>query len=265
MSIAVQTRVWAYSNGRGSALLLLIAIADFADDNGCAFPSVETLAAKIRLDRRTTQRLMRSLEEMGELHVDTAARFNGCNLYRITPGGGKTPPVVAAPQGRHPDHGGGNTPPMVQTPRGGRHPDHPQGGTDATGGAAPVPPEPSYNHQLTTIEPSRRGRAKTKQAELGIDPTPTLEPADEIPAGWTAMMKTTWLDWVEHRRQMRKPMTAIASRQQIAQLCKWGEDRAIENIARAIRSGWQGIYDDRKQNRGRNTQTVVEERFVRAF
>lgn len=79
-------------------------------------------------------------------------------------------------------------------------------------------------------------------------------------------MQAAWMDWVEHRRQMRKPMTPIARRQQIAQLCKWEEAQAIENIARAIRSGWQGIYDRHQQNgqRGR-TPAVVEERFARAF
>ena len=52
------TRVWDESKQRGGALLVLLAIADFADDEGKAFPSVQTLAAKSRLSESQTHHIL---------------------------------------------------------------------------------------------------------------------------------------------------------------------------------------------------------------
>jgi hypothetical protein len=83
MSIKVMTAVWAKSKQKGSALLLLLAIADHADETGKAYPSVDTLAEKIRMTPRNTQFLLRKLEESGELNIESNAGRHGCNLYRI--------------------------------------------------------------------------------------------------------------------------------------------------------------------------------------
>lgn len=69
MSIACMTRVWNTSLQKGSGLLLLLAIADYADENGFAFPGIDTLAKKIRMEERNTRRLVERLEEAGELVV----------------------------------------------------------------------------------------------------------------------------------------------------------------------------------------------------
>lgn len=64
------TRVWDESKQKGSALLLLLAIADYAKDDGTgAWPSIETLAKKTRMGRRNVQKLLRKLEDEGELIV----------------------------------------------------------------------------------------------------------------------------------------------------------------------------------------------------
>jgi len=84
MSIKVMTAVWAKSSQKGSALLLLLAIADHADDAGKAYPSVDTLAEKIRMTPRNTQFLLRKLEESGEISIEMNAGKRGCNVYRIT-------------------------------------------------------------------------------------------------------------------------------------------------------------------------------------
>lgn len=84
MSIRVMTRVWEHSQAKGSGLLLLLAIADFAhDDGGGAWPSISKLAKKIRMNSRTTQRIIESLVEMGELEVREREGPNFTNLYRV--------------------------------------------------------------------------------------------------------------------------------------------------------------------------------------
>ena len=45
-------RVWEWSAASGGGLLALLAIADFANDNGVAWPSLSVLAAKARLSVR---------------------------------------------------------------------------------------------------------------------------------------------------------------------------------------------------------------------
>lgn len=71
MSIKVMNWVWDHSPAKGTELLMLLAIADNAADDGSnAFPSVSTLARKTRLDERTVQRIIRKLASQEQLHVD---------------------------------------------------------------------------------------------------------------------------------------------------------------------------------------------------
>lgn len=81
MSIQIMTLVWKYSKLKGSALLLLLAIADNANtETKLAWPSMEYLAKKTRLSRRQVIRLISIIEQSGELEVLRSARFN---RYRI--------------------------------------------------------------------------------------------------------------------------------------------------------------------------------------
>ena len=69
MSIRVMTQVWEHSSQEHGNLLVLLAIADFADDAGRAFPSVETLAKKARLSERQVQRAIKELRVAKEIEV----------------------------------------------------------------------------------------------------------------------------------------------------------------------------------------------------
>lgn len=129
MSIKVMTWAWDQQIP-GNLKLLLLAISDHASDDGTnAWPSIQRLMEKTGTDRRTVQRNLRKLEEVGFLRVE---RRNGrASYYTVLMEGRQidTPP------------GGGNM------PQG--------GGTDAAPGAAPTPPEPSVNRQ----EPLSGGEA----------------------------------------------------------------------------------------------------------
>lgn len=84
MSIKVQSWVWENSDAKGSQLLLLLAIADHAHDDGCgAFPSVQSLAKKCRQTERNTQFLLRELEANFEIITRPQAGPHGCNIYII--------------------------------------------------------------------------------------------------------------------------------------------------------------------------------------
>src|SRR5918911_5044637 len=86
MSIKVMSRVWEESRQSGGALLVLLAIADFADDAGVAFPSIRTLARKARLSGRQVQRVIAQLVQDGELSVEAGQGRGGSHRYRVLTG-----------------------------------------------------------------------------------------------------------------------------------------------------------------------------------
>ena len=79
MSVRVLEQVWKTSQQHGSPLLVLLALADFADDDGTAYPSVGTLAKKVRLKERAVHQILADLVLSKELRIqklrqDEAAR-----------------------------------------------------------------------------------------------------------------------------------------------------------------------------------------------
>lgn len=69
MSISVTSSVWKTSKQKNNALLMLLAIADNANDEGWAYPSIDTLASKVRVTRRNAQKIIDRLEAAGEVVV----------------------------------------------------------------------------------------------------------------------------------------------------------------------------------------------------
>lgn len=149
VGIKAMARVWEHSKQKGTALLVELAIADYADDFGCAWPSVSSLARKSRVTDRTVQNILHQLEEAGELKIE-----RGAGLVK-TPGGPQRTHRYRLVVG---DLGGENlTPPSrtrgdVRTTQGGAIP--------SKGGEVAVSPEPSVNpsikpslnaHQLSSL------------------------------------------------------------------------------------------------------------------
>ena len=93
MSVRICARVWE-SDLAGSDLLLMLALADHADDEGVCWPSVPKVAVKARMSERTAQRSIARLSAAGLLAVDRAAAPGGANRYTVMPGG----PAPAYPQ-----------------------------------------------------------------------------------------------------------------------------------------------------------------------
>lgn len=83
MSIRVMTLVWEYSIHSAGDLLVLLAIADYANDEGEAFPAVATLARKARMSVRNCQYVLSRLVKAKELEVNRDGGPRGCNLYRV--------------------------------------------------------------------------------------------------------------------------------------------------------------------------------------
>jgi hypothetical protein len=67
MSIKVMTRVWEHAPHKESTLLVLLALADYADDNGICWPDVASVAKKARITDRRVIDIIRSLEDDGSI------------------------------------------------------------------------------------------------------------------------------------------------------------------------------------------------------
>ena len=85
MSIAVMSWIWKNSPTSGSERLILLAIADSANDEGVAWPSMETLAKKANLSRRYVIDILAKLED--EKHLAIERRRDGprnkSNIYTV--------------------------------------------------------------------------------------------------------------------------------------------------------------------------------------
>lgn len=81
------TRVWdGYIGSGGSELLALLALADWSDDEGRCFPSIERIGVKTRLSRSQAQRVIHGLIERGYLVVtgnETGGKPGSSRRYRI--------------------------------------------------------------------------------------------------------------------------------------------------------------------------------------
>lgn len=89
MSIRVMSRVWEMDLPAKDKLVLL-ALADCANDEGLAWPSIATLARKCGCDQRTVQRNLRDLEKRG-LFTREEVNGKGCRYifdprHIVTPG-----------------------------------------------------------------------------------------------------------------------------------------------------------------------------------
>ena len=134
MSIKVMNEVWERSEAEGMARLVLLALADHADEETrSCWPSVRLVARKCRVHEDTARRHLHALQELGEISIEDqegGTRNSGgrrpnryvirCypsdTLQSATPCKTTTPRVDAtpgpalvqpqAPRGREPNHQG---------------------------------------------------------------------------------------------------------------------------------------------------------------
>lgn len=210
VSVKALTAAWEDSQARGAPLLVLLALADWADHGGRCYPSYHQIARKARVSRRTAVDAIQELVQLGELALvprghqpgrfddegPRPARVQRRNLYQILLM--KPRREVGQPLHQHPRELGqlshhlgatawpGEVDPVVQPP----HPEsatttpsmvqpaHVDGATDDTlmvQSAAPHKEEPS-------VQPSSRPSVQPSiepsvQRSAGAAPRPRPHPA----------------------------------------------------------------------------------------
>lgn len=196
MSIYPLMRVWEHSRQRGTALLVLLAMADRADELGVVWAGTHWLAARARVERRQIIRTVHYLEAQGELIVMRARKPNGqtiVNHYIIATGASDE--LVA--QGRK------RAQELLEI-RGGVIEDTPEGVTGDTGGGVA--------HDTGGVSPATRGGVTPGHREgvtVSHDPYsyPEEEERDPLPSAselWPAalvelgmqMTRATFNNWL---------------------------------------------------------------------
>lgn len=161
MSIKAMSHVWEHSNQKGSRLLMLLAIADFADDHGVAYPGIERLAKKTRMSERNAQMTLRALEQAGELTIQAGKGIetgHGCtNRYNLKQYQGSIGYQREAVNFTSYDYGVKPTSPQEVKPI-------------SPLGVKPTSPKPSVE---PSVEPSEK---KSDPAPIVADTPPTPEP-----------------------------------------------------------------------------------------
>lgn len=86
MSIKIMQEVWDRAPVDQGSLLVLLALADSADEESrTCYPGVPSLAKKSRLKDRQVRNCLRSLRDLGLIEVQRNASPVKTNLYRLTP------------------------------------------------------------------------------------------------------------------------------------------------------------------------------------
>jgi Helix-turn-helix domain len=83
MSIPLTNAVWKHSKQKSGGLVVLLAIADYANQEGNAWPAVSTLAKKTRMSPRNVQRWLRKIECDGELLIIPNQSGHRTNTFRV--------------------------------------------------------------------------------------------------------------------------------------------------------------------------------------
>lgn len=119
----------------------------------------------------------------------------------------------------------------------------------------PIPnPDPNPNPENTIPPKSPKGE------KSAFDPESVSFPS-EID---TPEVRTAWLTWCQHRRELRKRLTPTSVVKQLGQLAVIGPVRAVAMIEHSISKGYSGLYEpnERATNNQPPKQLTLSERLA---
>lgn len=83
MSIQIMSQVWQNGPREPQNLLVLLALADMADDHGFCTPSLHLIAAKSRCNVKMVRHVLGLLGSAGFVEIGTSESDLGVNNYRV--------------------------------------------------------------------------------------------------------------------------------------------------------------------------------------
>lgn len=233
MSLDVLTAIWRDPPCKGGDLLCLLAIADNADDDGYAWPAVETIARKAAISERGAQKCLKKLADAGLISVIPGGGRGKTNAYQITTNG-----IGPAESHKNPEQ---NTP----------NPGSPFSDTNPE--LSNTNPEQSDAKPRTPVHPN----SKEPSEEQSLPPK---SPTDIL---CETVRPETARDFAAHRKAMKTPLTKEAAIRIVNKLADHPDPDAV--LDESIENGWRGIFPNRTK-RGQNDQSPSKsKRRVDAF
>ena len=105
--------------------------------------------------------------------------------------------------------------------------------------------EESNTKSNSTSEGEKRGSAKASPSA-----SRKASKFDPLIARPLSVSESTWADWCQHRREIKKPLTATTCAKQAKTLA--GHPDADAVINQSISNGWTGLFPDKVVAGGRN-------------
>ncbi|ECD2401267.1 helix-turn-helix domain-containing protein [Salmonella enterica subsp. enterica] len=255
MSSRILGNVWdacAAHNIKGAKLLIMARLADYSNDDGMSYPSVETICRQLGLGESTVRSAISELEAAGWLSREFRRRGNrnSSNKYYLNAERlemyartekDKVKALKEEQRNRDsfhpPESEGSESDPLKSEGSDSFHP--PESGKNGVFTLQNLDPDPQglkHDPQVKDHEP-QEVRAK-RQKKSSFDPA-GLKPEN--------VSAEIWLDWIKFRREKRQPLTETTCAYQAKQLA--GHQNADEVIRRSIAGGWQGLFPERVPNK----------------
>ena len=235
-------QVWDFSRAQGGTLLVLLALADEARDNGRCYPSIDRIAHKSRMSARQVQRVLRILQDMGEIKVHIGAGMNAggrgnTNEYEI---------CVS------PNH---DLSLFSDTKIKGDILSETKGDIYGIKGDTHV----TRTVNLKTLKPANqeiKGDILSEKKQAPDKPARFDPLKMQIPSSVPA---DAWQRWITYRRERKLTTTAQTAQAQLAKLAVWhGRGHSPPDIIdNSIANGWAGLFEP-KQERINGNRSVIE-------
>ena len=200
--------------------LVLIKLADNANDVGECWPSYQHIADQCEINRSTVRKHIKHLEEQRLLRIENreGPKGNSSNLYFLTLGG----------------VGQNSTPVGPESTGVGPQPTHPVG-----------PESTRTSHSFEpVIEPVEQSVADAPSA--GKKKAPKFDPITCKPVN---VSEQVWADWCQHRKEIRKQLTKTTCERQAKTLAGHHWPDAV--IIQSISNGWTGLFPEKVLPGGR--------------
>lgn len=203
VSVKIMSLVWEHAPCRENALIVLLALADWSNDDGVCWPSIQKLADKSRVDRRSAQRIIRRLKQDGLVQIEEGGGRAKQHKYKIETA------ALCRPLENSDFQNSGVAyieTAALETER----------ATFPTQTATPVSPDPLVEPlEEPSGEPPYSG-AEFLRALAAYDRTAKQRKVKESP---------------EQRRLLFKKLE------------RWGEARATEALEDAVTNSWRGVFE----------------------
>lgn len=213
MSVHLTSKVWRLEGLNPVAKLVLLKLADNANDDGVGWPSVARICAETGAGRSTVQKWVGEFEARGWL--TRTQREDSSNIYTLT---------IPDPEGAH----------VV----GGAHQVGGGGPTTWAGGAHVVGTEPSLNRKS---EPSKGGFSKKFGApEAGAAILEELGEAFKADGPFCLRLG----EFVAERFSKGRKMTPEACHRLALKLAKHSPETCTTALETTLDRGWTGVFPE---------------------